>query len=209
MKKDDDKSKRTLSGKKPATFGGANSKLTASKPKAQSPVMVKPSPKMGKDPSGSANFNRTAPSRFTGTVGPMNLNMGGKTTAPTGGRNLTGYEEKKQSNPTAKTSSSPSSASSSAIQAQLNAIKKEDNKWNKSNTVAAAIGGTLGVGAALSSEKVRQKLAQPIKWLANTKKRKEAKRAQKAENDAMIVERNKGKATVKASKSTMKKLKGQ
>ena len=58
-------------------------------------------------------------------------------------------------------------------------------------------------------QKIGQKIGQAAKYIANTKERKTAKRAQKAENDAIIVERNKGKSTVKASKSTMKKLRGQ
>lgn len=213
MKKDDDKSKRTLSGKKPATFGGANSKLMASKPKASAPSgpRAEPSRPMGRDASGSANFDRTSSSRATVSVGPATLSMGGKTAKSKGGMNMTGGKvmPKKQSNPTAKVSgSSPSNVYAPQFQSQssLAAIKKEDNKWNKSNTVAASVVGGLGVGGALSSKKVRQKIAQPFKYIADTKNRKARNKAQKEENDAMIVERNKGKATVKASKRTMEGL---
>ena len=215
MKKDDDKSKKTLSGKKPATFGGANSKLIKPKASAPSGPRAEPSRPMGRDASGSANFDRTSSSRATVSVGPATLSMGGKTAKSKGGMNMTGGKvmPKKQSNPTAKVSgSSPSNVYAPQFQSQssLAAIKKEDNKWNKSNTVAASVVGGLGVGGALSSKKVRQAIAKPFKYIADTKNRKARNKAQKEENEAMIVERESKKpkvATMKASKSTMKKLK--
>jgi hypothetical protein len=219
MKKDDDKSKRTLSGKKPATFGGANSKLIKPKPTAltSSGPRAEPPRPMGKDATGERNWDKSSKPRATVSVGPATLSMGGKTSKSKGGMNMTGGKVMpKKSSPMAKMSGSPSSASSSAIQAQLDAIKKEDNKWNKSNTAAASIVGGFGVGAALSSKKVRQALAKPFKYIADTKNRRARNKAQKAENDAMIVER-KAKteaknpstpvAKVKASKSTMKNIK--
>ena len=211
MKKDDDKSKKTLSGKKPATFGGANSKLIKPKASAPSGPRAEPSRPMGKDASGSANFDRTSRTRATVSVGPATMSMGGKTAKSTGGMNMTGGKvmPKKSVNPTAKMSgSSPSSAYAPQFQSysSLSAMKKDENKFNKSNALAASIVGGIGIGGALSSKKVRQKIAQPFKYLADTKERKARNAAQKAENDAMIVERNKGKATVKASKRTMEGL---
>jgi len=222
MKKDDDKSKKTLSGKKPATFGGANSKLMANKPTAStsSGPRAVPSRPMGRDVTGERNWDKTPRARATISAGPATLSMGGKTAKSTGGMNMTGGKVMpKKSSPTAKMSgSSPSNVYAPQFQSQssLAAIKKEDNKWNKSNTAAAVIGGGFGVGAALSSKKVRQAIAKPFKYIADTKERKARNRAQKAENDAMIVERkakqesknpSTPKADIKASKSTMKNIK--
>jgi hypothetical protein len=213
MKKDDDKSKRTLSGKKPATFGGANSKLMASKPKASvlSGPRAEPSRPMGKDASGSANFNRTSPSRATVSVGPATMSMGGKTTKSKGGMNMNGGKvmPKKSVNPTAK-------MSPGVVTTNNYKNNNFDPSWNKSNTVAASILGGAGLGAALSIKKVRQGIAKPFKYIADTKERKARNAAQKAENDAMIVERKAKQeaknpstpvAKVKASKSTMKNIK--
>lgn len=222
MKKDDDKSKKTLSGKKPATFGGANSKLMASKPTASisSGPRAVPSRPMGRDVTGEANFNRTSPSRATVSVGPATMSMGGKTAKSKGGMNMTGGKVlPKKSSPTAKMSgSSPSSTYAPQFQSysSIGAMKKDENKFNKSNALAASIVGGIGVGGALSSKKVRQKIAQPFKYIGDTKNRKERNRVQKAENDAMIVERkakaeaknpSTPKANIKASKSTMKNIK--
>jgi hypothetical protein len=88
-------------------------------------------------------------------------------------------------------------------------IDAQEARAKKSKNVAMIAGGTvLGAGIALSGKKIGEKMGQAAKYIANTKERKAEKRAQKAENDAMIVERNKGKGTMKASKSTMKKLRG-
>ena len=223
MKKDDDKSKRTLSGKKPATFGGANSKLIKPKPTAlTSPgPRATPSRPMGKDATGERNWDKSSSSRVMVSAGPATMSMGGRTPKSTGGTNASNARAtpSKKSSPMAKMSgSSPSNVYAPQFQSQssLAAIKKEDNKWNKSNTVAVSALGGLGIGGALSSKKVRQGIAKPFKYIADTKNRRARNKAQKAENDAMIVER-KAKteaknpstpvAKVKASKSTMKKLK--
>jgi hypothetical protein len=218
MKKDDDKSKRTLSGKKPATFGGANSKLIKPKPTALTSAgpRAEPPRPMGRDASGSANFNRTSPSRATVSVGPATLNVGGKTAKSTGGMNMTGgtVKPKKSSTPMDKKSSTPLAKSGSAptkgvIVMNQKELDAQDARAKKSKNIALIAGGTiLGAGVAISGKKIGEKIGQAAKYIANTKERKAAKRAQKAENDAMIVERNKGKGTMKASKSTMKKLKG-
>lgn len=217
MKKDDDKSKKTLSGKKPATFGGANSKLTASKPKAKSSVMVKPSPPMGKDPSGSANFNKTAPSRFTASAGPMNLNMGGKTSAPTGGRNLTGYEEKAQTSSNAKSSGgfvAPSTQSGAAAN-----LAKQQIAANRNKNLAIGIGSSTVLGGIVLSgagKKIVEGGKKLVKYVANTKERRAARKQQNADNEAFKAERkamqeaknpSTPKADIKASKSTMKNIK--
>ncbi len=223
MKKDGDKGKRTLSGKKPAKFGGENSKLMKSKPKEQSSVMVKPSRPMGKDATGERNWDKSSSSRVMVSAGPATMSMGGRTAKSTGGTNASNARAtpSKKSNPSAKMSSSSSDktyAPQFESHSSLSAMDKDNKKWNKSNTVAASIVGGLGLGAALSSKKVRQTLSKPFKYIANTKERKAAKRAQKAENDAIIVERKAKKEAKnpstpvgrnnKISKSTMKKLRG-
>jgi hypothetical protein len=214
MKKDDDKSKRTLSGKKPATFGGANSKLIKPKPTAlTSPgPRATPSRPMGKDATGERNWDKSSSSRVMVSAGPATMSMGGRTPKSTGGTNASNARAtpSKKSIPMAKMSSSSSDktyAPQFQSHSSLSAMNKDDKKWNKSNTVAASIVGGIGVGGALSSKKVRQAIAKPFKYIADTKNRRARNKAQKEENDAMIVERNKGKGTVKASKSTMKKLK--
>ena len=215
MKKDDDKSKRTLSGKKPATFGGANSKLIKPKPTAltSSGPRAVPSRPMGRDATGERNFDKTPRSRATISAGPATINMGGKSTKSTGGMNMTGGKvmPKKQSNPTAKVSGSginnPNSTGGwQSVSAGQQQAAQQKASGKKSAKVAIGIGaGVLGAGITLAGG--GKKIKQAVKYIADTKNRKERNRVQKAENDAMIVERNKGKGTVKASKSTMKKLK--
>jgi len=206
-KKDEDPKKKaaakTMSGKKPATFGGANSKLMASKPKASAPSgpRAEPSRPMGRDATGSANFDRTSSSRATVSFGPATLSMGGKTAKSTGGMNMTGGKvlPKKSVNPMAK--SGPGKVISPTT--KYTGVKK-------TNSIPIAIGaGVATVGGGLMLAGGGKKLKQAAKYIADTKNRKERNRVQKAENDAMIVERNKGKGTMKASKSTMKKLRGQ
>lgn len=237
MKKDDDKTKKsasvkkkdslgspTASGKPAYKIGGDNPlgvrKLNASKPTASisSGPRAVPSRPMGRDVTGERNFDKTSRTRATISAGPATMSMGGKTAKSTGGMNMTKgtVQPKKSVNPIAKTSGQSSPGSQSTVYSSMQALNKDQNKWNKGNTIAASAIGAFGVGAALSSEKVRKKIAQPFKYIANTKKRKEANRIQKAENDAMIVER-KAKAEaknpstpvakVKASKSTMKNIK--
>jgi hypothetical protein len=208
MKKDGDKGKRTLSGKKPATFGGENSKLMKKKESALAGPRATPARPMGKDATGSANFTRTSPSRATVSVGPATLSVGGRTAKSTGGMNMTNGKvmPKKESGIMAKKSAPPTKGMIVLNQKEIDA---QEARAKKSKNVAMIAGGTiLGAGIALSGKKIGEKMGQAAKYIANTKERKAAKRAQKAENDAMIVERNKGKGTMKASKSTMKKLRG-
>lgn len=211
MKKDDDKSKKTLSGKKPATFGGANSKLMASKPKASAPSgpRAEPPRPMGRDASGSANFDRTSSSRATVSVGPATLSMGGKTTKSKGGMDMSKgkVQPNKSVNPTAKTSGvsgggfvAPSTPKGAAAN-----LAKQEIAAKRNRNLAIGIGGSvLGTGVMLAGG--GKKIKQAAKYIGDTKERKERKRVQKAENEAIIVERNKGKATVKASKRTMEGL---
>ena len=212
MKKDGDKGKKTLSGKKPATFGGENSKLK-SKPTEKSIMFAKgPAPKMNAEATGERNFDRSSSSRASVSVGPATLNMGGKTTKSTGGMNMTKgtVKPKKSVNPTAKVSGSGNSNSSgyqTATQSQQQALDQKA-AGKKSARVAIGIGaGVLGAGITIAGG--GKKLKQAAKYIADTKNRKARNRAQKAENEAMLVEREKKnpKATFKASKSTMKKLK--
>jgi hypothetical protein len=213
MKKDDDKSKRTLSGKKPATFGGANSKLIKPKPTAlTSPgPRATPSRPMGKDATGERNWDKSSSSRVMVSAGPATMSMGGKTDKSKGGMDMSKgkVQPKKSSSPSAKMSSGGTVAPSTA-QGSQKLLAEQKASAKKSRNIALGIGGTmLGAGIAISGKKIGEKIGQAAKYIANTKERKTAKRAQKAENDAIILERNKGKAKVKASKSTMKKLKGQ
>ena len=210
MKKDDDKSKKTLSGKKPATFGGANSKLIKPKPTAlTSPgPRATPSRPMGKDVTGERNWDKSAPSRFTASAGPATMSMGVKTAKSTSGINMTGGKvmPKKSVNPMAKTSGgfvAPSTQAGAAAN-----LAKQQIAAKKNRNLALGIGGTV-IGAGITLAGGGKKIKQAVKYIGDTKERKARNAAQKAENDAVIVERNKGKATMKASKSTMKKLKGQ
>jgi uncharacterized protein YcfJ len=206
MKKDDDKSKRTLSGKKPATFGGANSKLIKPKASAPSGPRAEPSRPMGKDATGSANFDRTSSSRFMVSAGPATMSMGGRTTKSTGGSNMANIKEKKKSNPMAKMSGVTGTAGTSKPTKDQRDASVQKEKARKSANVAKVAIGTIGIGGAISSRAVRGKIKQAAKYIGDTKERKERKRVQKEENDAMIVERNKGKGTMKSSKSTIKKI---
>jgi len=208
-KKDGDKGKKNLSGKKPATFGGSNSKLLKSNSTERSIMFAKgPAPKMNAEATGERNFTRTSPSRATVSVGPATLSVGGRTAKSTGGMNMTNGKvmPKKESGIMAKKSAPPTKGMIVLNQKEIDA---QEARAKKSKNVAMIAGGTvLGAGIALSGKKIGEKMGQAAKYIANTKERKAAKRAQRAENDAMIVERNKGKGTMKASKSTMKKLRG-
>jgi hypothetical protein len=231
MKKDDDKTKKvasakkkdslgspTMSGKKPYKIGGDNPlgvrKLNASKPTASISTgpRATPSRPMGKDATGERNWDKTPSSRATVSVGPATINMGGKTSKSTGGMDMSKGTVKP------KKSVSPSAKMSPGNVITGNNVNNNSNpSWNKSNTAAAVIGGGFGVGAALSSKKVRGKIKQAAKYIGDTKERKARNRVQKAENEAMIVERKakqeaKNPSTIvgknsKISKSTMKKLK--
>ena len=222
MKKDGDKGKKTLSGKKPATFGGENSKLK-SKPTEKSIMFSKgPAPKMNAEATGERNWDRSSSSRATISAGPATINMGGKTTKSTGGMNMTGGKvlPKKQSNPTAKVSGSginnPNSTGGwQSVSAGQQQAAQQKAAGKKSGRVAIGIGaGVLGAGITLAGG--GKKIKQAVKYIADTKNRKARKRAQKAENDAFIVERkakqesknpSTPKADIKASKSTMKNIK--
>ncbi len=219
MKKDGDKGKRTLSGKKPATFGGENSKLMKKKESAPAGPRVAPARPMGKDATGSANFTRTSPSRASISVGPATLSMGGKTAKSTGGTNASNARAtpSKKSSPMAKMSSGGTTAPST-VQGSQNVLAEQRASAKRSGDIAKITIGGLGIGGVLSSRKVRQTLAKPFKYIADTKNRRARNKAQKEENDAMIVER-KAKAEAKnpstpvgknnkISKSTMKKLRG-
>jgi hypothetical protein len=154
---------------------------------------------MGRDATGSANFDRTSSSRASVSVGPATINMGGRTAKSKGGMNMTGGKvlPKKSVNPAAK-------MSPAIVTTNNYKNNNTDPSWNKSNTVAASILGGAGLGAALSIKKVRQGIAKPFKYVADTKERKARKRVQKAENDAMLVER-KAKAEAKNPSTTVGK----
>jgi hypothetical protein len=190
------------------------------KPKPQSPVMVQPSPKMGKDPSGSANFNRTAPSRATITAGPAKLPVGGKTTKSSGGIDYTkgNVMPEKQDNSTAKMSPGTKKPGSPSVPN----TKIQYGGYKDTNSVPIAVAGgaaTLGAGIALSGvgKKIVAGGKKLVNYIATTKERKEARKQQNADNKAEL-ERRKAEAEAKnpstpvgknskISKSTMKKLK--
>jgi hypothetical protein len=163
IKKDDDKSKRTLSGKKPATFGGANSKLISSKPKAKSSVMVAPSRPMDKNVTGESNFNRTSPSRTTVSVGYGTFPMGGKTSKSSGGMDMSKGEEKyikkkgsktKPSN--AKSGGSNSSGWQTATQLQETAAQQKAAGKKSGRIGAGLITLFGGLGAAYTLNKNKE-----------------------------------------------------
>jgi len=213
-KKDEDPKKKaaakTMSGKKPATFGGANSKLIKPKASAPSGPRAEPSRPMGRDATGSANFDRTSSSRASVSVGPATINMGGRTAKSKGGMDMSKgtVQPKKSVNPTAKTSGvsgsgfvAPSTPKGSAAN-----LAKQEIAAKRNRNLAIGIGGSvLGTGVMLAGG--GKKIKQAAKYIGDTKERKERKRVQKAENDAMIVEKNKGKGKITASRSTMRKIK--
>ncbi len=162
MKKDDDKSKKTLSGKKPATFGGANSKLISSKPKAQSSVMVKPSRPMGRNVTGERNWDKSSSSRVMVSAGPYEISKGGKTAKSSGGMNMTnGKVIPKKSSPTAKVSGSgindPNSTggyqSVSAGQQQAAQQKASGKKSGRIGAGLITLFGGLGAAYTLNKNK--------------------------------------------------------
>jgi hypothetical protein len=162
MKKDDDKSKKTLSGKKPATFGGANSKLMPPKPKAQSSVMVKPPRPMGRNVTGERNWDKSSSSRVMVSAGPYEISKGGKTAKSTGGMNMTGGKViPKKSSPTAKVSGSgindPNSTggyqSVSAGQQQAAQQKASGKKSGRIGAGLITLFGGLGAAYTLNKNK--------------------------------------------------------
>lgn len=211
MKKDDDKSKRTLSGKKPATFGGANSKLIKPKPTAlTSPgPRATPSRPMGKDATGERNWDKSSSSRVMVSAGPATMSMGGRTPKSTGGTNASNARAtpSKKSSPMAKMSSGGTVAPST-VEGSQKALAEQKSSAKTSRNIALGVGGAM-LGAGITVAGGGKKIKQAVKYIADTKNRRARNKIQKAENEAVILERNKGKATVKASKSTMKKLKGQ
>jgi hypothetical protein len=210
MKKDDDKSKRTLSGKKPATFGGANSKLIKPKASAPSGPRAEPPRPMGKDATGSANFNRTAPSRATVSVGPATLSMGGKTSKSTGGMDMSKgkVQPKKSSNPTAKLNLSgklpyPKPSNNAELDANDAFSDRRERRQMRTAVGATALGTGIGLNFAGGGNKIKD----AVKYIKDTPKRRAKKAEEKAEKAAMIVESNKGKGKITASRSTMRKIK--
>ncbi len=204
MKKDDDKSKRTLSGKKPATFGGANSKLIKPKASAPSGPRAEPPRPMGRDASGSANFDRTSSSRVMVSAGPATMSMGGRTAKSTGGTNASNAKPIKKSSPMAKMSSGGTVAPST-VQGSQKALAEQKSSARTSRNIALGVGGAM-LGAGITVAGGGKKIKQAVKYIADTKNRRARNKIQKAENEAIILERNKGKATVKASKRTMEGL---
>jgi hypothetical protein len=220
------KSAPTMSGKPAYKTGGSNplgtrkvgtTSMPPAKTKAVSPVMVKESKPVGRDASGSANFNRTAPARATITAGPAKLPVGGKTTKSTGGINYSKGDvlPPKQDNSTAK--SGP---------AKVISPTTKYTGYKDTNSVPLAVAGglaTAGAGVVLSGagKKIAAGAKKLVKYVANTKERRAARKQQNADNEAFIAER-KAKAEaknpstpvakVKASKRTkdnMKRLKKQ
>ena len=208
MKKDGDKGKRTLSGKKPATFGGENSNLMKKKESAPAGPRATPARPMGKDATGSANFTKTSPSRTTLTVGPAKLNLGGKTAKSTGGSNMANIKEKKSSSPTAKMNMFsknpyPKPSNNAELDASIAFSEKRERRQMRTAVGATALGTGLGLNFAGGGNKIKQ----AAKWIKDTPKRKALKAEKRAEEAAMIVESNKGKGKLTASRSTMKKIK--
>jgi hypothetical protein len=208
MKKDDDKSKRTLSGKKPATFGGANSKLIKPKPTAlTSPgPRATPSRPMGKDATGERNWDKSSSSRVMVSAGPATMSMGGRTPKSSGGTNASNARATpiKKSSPMAKMSSGGTVAPST-VQGSQKALAEQKSSARTSRNIALGVGGAM-LGAGITVAGGGKKIKQAVKYIADTKNRRARNKIQKAENEAVIVERNKGKATVKASKRTMEGL---
>lgn len=184
MKKDDDKSKKTLSGKKPATFGGANSKLMPPKPKAQSPVMVKPSRPISRNVTGERNWDKSSSSRVMVSAGPYEISKGGKTAKSSGGMNMTnGKVMPKKSSPTAKMSgttpmqgsndpntSGPQTAQGAQIQA---AQQKAAGK--KSGRIGAGLITLFGgLGAAYTLNKNKDERREKRAARKETKKIKKS-----------------------------------
>jgi len=155
----------------------------------------------------------------------------GKPAYKIGGDNPLGVRKLNASKPTASISSGPRAVPSRPMgkdvtgernfdktpnQAQYNAnVAFKEKRMRRQERTAYGV-GALGTLAALNFSGDNNYVKQAAKWIKDTPIRKEAKRVQKAENDAMIVER-KAKAEaknpstpvakVKASKSTMKNIK--
>lgn len=203
IKDEDPKKKKKAVAKKPATV--------LSKPQERSIMFAKgPAPKMNAEATGERNWDRSSSSRATISAGPATINMGGKTAKSTGGMNMSKGTVKPKSSvsPGAKmnfTTKKPYANPTNQSQYNANVAFKEKRMRRQGRTAYGV--GALGTLAALNFSGDNNYVKQAGKWIKDTPIRKEAKRVQKAENDAMIVERNKGKGTVKASKSTMKKLK--
>lgn len=210
MKKDGDKGKRTLSGKKPATFGGENSKLLKSKSADSTPAGPRATPArpMGKDATGSANFTRTSPSRTTVSVGPAKLSLGGKTNKSTGGMNMTKgtVAPKKTSSPNAKMNMFsknpyPNPSTNAELDASIAFSDKRERRQMRTAVGATALGTGIGLNFAGGGNKIKQ----AAKWIKDTPKRKAKKAAEKAELAAFEVKNPKGKLT--ASRSTKRAIK--
>lgn len=164
MKKDDDKSKKTLSGKKPATFGGANSKLMPTKPKAQSSVMVQPSPPMGKYAGGLPNSNFKSPSRTTVAVGPATFPVSKRTEKPTGGIDYSKGEAKTSEKKGSNTKTSGAKAGNKGTGTagwntyDADQAAKQKAAGKTSGKIAIGIGSLVGgAGVAMALKKGKEK----------------------------------------------------
>lgn len=218
----------TISGKKPYKMGeinytdmsGKKRMIKADAPKSKSIMISKgPAPKMNAEATGERNFDKTPRTRATVSIGPATLSMGGKTAKSKGGMDMSKgtVQPKKSVNPTAKTSGVSGSgfvAPSTPAGAAAN-LTKQEIAAKRNRNLALGIGGTV-VGAGIMLSGGGKKIKQAAKYIGDTKERKARNAAQKAENDAMIVERkakaeaknpSTPKANIKASKSTMKNIK--
>ena len=221
MKKDDDKSKRTLSGKKPATFGGANSKLIKTKPTAlTSPgPRATPSRPMGKDATGERNWDKSSSSRVMVSAGPATMSMGGRTPKSTGGTNASNARatNNKESNSTARMSDSSTTAPST-VEGSQKALAEQKSSAKTSRNIALGVGGSalLAGGIAFKGKEIVTGAKKLGKYIIETPKRikatneqnkinKKYKADRKAEQDAKNPTPK--AAPVKASKSTKDKMK--
>ena len=224
MKKDDDKTKKSASSKKPVTMsgkqpyktGGDNPlgvrKLNASMPKASAPLgpRATPSRPMGRDATGSANFDRTPRTRATVSVGPATLSMGGKTAKSKGGMDMSKgtVQPKKSVNPGAKMnmfSKKPYTNPSTNAEVEANNAFTDKRERRQMRT---AVGATaLGAGIGLNFMGGGNKMKDAVKYIKDTPKRRAKKAAEKAELAEFEAKNPKAKFT--ASRSTMRKLKKQ
>ena len=170
IKKDGDKGKKTLSGKKPLTMSGKQPykmgeinytdmsgkkrMIKADGPKSKSIMLAKgPAPKMNAEATGERNFDRSSEARRSVSIGPISFDSKEKSSKSTGPSNITGGKIPSKKTPAITGKSKQSKSNKVPKWESVSSLQKEAEKQKVRAKKSAIIGGTiLGVvgGAGLT-----------------------------------------------------------